>query len=555
MFDPAGHPVTARRPFLVVLLLLIACSSTAPPEAARSPAAEVVTPTETLDPAVQGKFARIACRIPAVQLRRIVNGYIPGKSGEIQFVLRTPHFFGANSHSGPWEYLQHVPLFFYGPDHVPAVGEVDRPVTVADIAPTFARLLGYDFDTPDGDPLDEAIEAAQQLPKLIVLVVWDGGGRNVLAEHPGAWRRFRRLIPQGAWFENATVGSSPSVTPATHATMGTGVFPRTHGALDLRIREGDHLVGPILGGPRYLLAPSLADEYDRDAGNRPVIGFVATEPALGMLGHGSYTEGGDKDLALGQREGVWGLSPENQEYFDYRPSLTEVPGLEEAVRRLDLQDGRLDGRWLGEAVLELPADILHTPAYAEYQTAVLRNVIREEGFGDDDVPDLLFTNYKQIDRVGHRWPFPSSQMEAVVASSAREFINLTEILDEEVGRGEWVVALTADHGSTPSATTTGAYAIDQLALNDDVNAAFDTDGDDVPVLQSFRVTQLWINLAELEENGHTLGEVAEFLMDYTPSDNAPDPSALRPALQNERLFRAAFPDTVLRDLPCLEGST
>jgi hypothetical protein len=540
----------------VVLLLLVACSSSAPPEAARSPGAEVPTPTKTLDPAVRGKFARIACRIPAVQLRRIVNGYIPGKSGEIQFVLRTPHFFGANSHSGPWEYLQHVPLFFYGPDHVPAVGEVGRPVTVADIAPTFARLLGYDFDTPDGDPLDEAIEEGQQPPKLIVLMVWDGGGRNVLAEHPDAWRRFRRLIPQGAWFENATVGSSPSVTPATHATMGTGVFPRTHGALDLRIRDGDHLVGPILGGPRYLLAPSLADEYDRDLGNRPVIGFVATEPALGMLGHGSYTEGGDKDLALGQREGVWGLTPENQEYFDYRPSLTEVPGLDEAVRRLDLQDGRLDGRWLGEAVLELPADILHTPAYAEYQTAVLRNVIREEGFGGDDVPDLLFTNYKQIDRVGHRWPFPSPQMEAVVASSAREFINLTEMLDEEVGRGEWVMALTADHGSTPSAATTGAYAIDQLALNDDVNAAFDTDGDDVPVLQSFRVTQLWINLAELEENGHTLGEVADFIMDYTPSDNAADLSAVRPNLQDERLFRAAFPDTVLRDLPCLEeGST
>jgi hypothetical protein len=50
--------------------------------------------------------------------------------------------------------------------------------------------------------------------------------------------------------------------------------------------------------------------------------------------------------------------------------------------------------------------------------------------------------------------------------------------------------------------------------------------------------------------------VAEFLMDYTPSDNAADPSAVRPNLQDERLFRAAFPDTVLRDLPCLEeGST
>jgi Type I phosphodiesterase / nucleotide pyrophosphatase len=334
------------------------------------------------------------------------------------------------------------------------------------------------------------------------------------------------------------------------------VFPRTHGALDLRIREGDQLVGPILNGPQYLLAPTLADDWDREEGNRPVVGFVATEPALGMIGHGSFAEGGDKDLALGQREGVWGLTPENQKYFSYEPELTELPGvLEEAVRRLDLEDGQQDGLWLGEPVLETPADILHTPAYAEYQTEVLRNVIREKGFGQDDEPDLLFTNYKQIDRVGHRWPFPSPQMEAVVASSSREFVNLAEVLDEEVGPGEWVMALTADHGSTPSAASTGAYGIDQIDLADDVNAAFDTDGDDVPALASFRVTQLWFNVAELEEQGYGLGDVADFLMRYRVEDNAADPSAVPPGLRNERLFAAAFPGEVLDGLPCLEATS
>jgi Type I phosphodiesterase / nucleotide pyrophosphatase len=538
----------------LVVLMAVACTNQGPATSNPSPTAEpTVSPTATATDVALARYARIACGIPTTQLRRILNGYVTGKSGEIQFVLRTPHFFGANSHSGPWNYLQHVPLFLYGPGHVAAAGEVDGPVTVADIAPTFARFLGYEFDTEDGSPLDSAVVPDQEPPRLIVLVVWDGGGRNVMAEYPAAWREVRRLIPSGAWFEDATVGSSPSVTPATHATMGTGVFPRTHGALDLRIRDGDRLVGPILNGPQYLLAPSLADEWDRDQGNRPVVGFVATEPALGMIGHGSYADGGDEDLALGQREGVWGLTPENQEYFSYEPALTELPGvLEEAVRALDLEDGRLDGLWLGEPVLETPADILHTPAYAAYQTEVLRNVIREKGFGRDDVPDLLFTNYKQIDRVGHRWPFPSPQMEAVVASSAREFVNLAEVLDQEVGPGEWVMALTADHGSTPSAASTGAFGIDQIELTDDINAAFDTDVDDVPVLSSFRVTQLWFNLAELEENGHTLGEVADFLMEYTPADNAPDPSAVPGELRNDRLFAAAFPGQVLDGLPCLE---
>jgi predicted AlkP superfamily pyrophosphatase or phosphodiesterase len=546
--------VIVRRSLLLVLLLLPgACTNDAPARPATTPDAEpTATPTGGVTESARGKYARIACDLPPAQLRRTVNGYITGKSGEIQFVLRTPHFFGLYSHSGPWNYLQRVPIFFYGPGVVPAVGEIGRPVTTADIAPTLARYLDFDFDTVDGDPLEEAVDAEADPPKLIVVVVWDAGGRNVLAAHEDAWDTVRRLIPAGAWFEHATVGTSPSVTPAVHATIGSGVFPRRHGVLDLRIRDGDALVGPILNGPQYMLEPTLADEFDRATGNRPVVGLIASEPTLGMMGHGSYLDGADRDIALGQREGVWGLTPENQKYFEFLDYVNEIPGLEEAVRRLDTQDGVLDGVWLDHS-LETPDDILHTPAYAEYQTAVIEDVIEREGFGQDDVPDLLFTNYKQIDKMGHRWSFPTPQMEAVVRSSAEEFTALTRLLDREVGRGEWVMALTADHGATPLASETGAFAIDQTALNDDVNAAFDTDGDEVPVLASFRVTQLWINVPELEENGHTLGDVADFLVEYTPADNAPDPSAVPDNLRNERLFAAAFPGEVLDALPCLEA--
>jgi hypothetical protein len=544
--------VTPRRLLPVCLALAVACSANpGPPDKTASPTGETAT-TPSASPAAtaSGRYARIACGLPRVQLERIRNGYITGKSGEIQFVLRTPHFFGLYSHSGPWNYLQRVPFFLYGPGHVSPIGRVNRPVTMPDMAPTLARYLDFDFDTLDGDPLTEAVLPDQDPPKIIVLVVWDGGGRDVLDTYPEAWQAVGRLIPEGAWFEHATVGTSPSVTPAVHATMGTGVYPRRHGVLDLRIREGDRLVGPILNGPQNLLEPTLADLYDRAMGNQPVVGWIASEPTLGMMGHGSFLEGADKDLALGQRAGIWGLTPENLQFFRFEQYINEIGDLDEAVRGIDLQDGALDGFWLGHP-LETPDDILHTPAYAEYQTEVIREVIRREGFGQDDVPDLLFTNYKQIDKMGHRWSFPTPQMEAVVRSSAEEFVDIARMLDEEVGQGEWVMAMTADHGSTPSTEETGGYSIDQTALTNDINAAFDTDGDDVNVLQSFRVTQLWINLPELEENGHTLGDIAEFLMRYTPADNAADPSAVPGDVRDERLFRAAFPGQVLDTLPCV----
>jgi Type I phosphodiesterase / nucleotide pyrophosphatase len=543
--------VTFRRLASLCLVAAAACTSNASPNGATPDgASSPASPPPSPGTVVTGPYADLACGLPPAQLERIRNGYVTGLSGEIQFVLRPPHYFGLWSHSGPWNYLQRVPLFFYGPGHVPARGEIDRPVTMPDLAPTLAEYLGFDFQAPDGDALDEAVEGNAQPPRLLVLVVWDGGGRDVLDEYPAASRSMSRLIADGVWFERATVGTSPSVTPAVHASMGTGAFPKTHGVLDLRIRDGDRLVGPILSGPRYMQVPTLADEFDRAMDNEPVVGLIASEPTLGMMGHGSYLEGADKDLALGQRIGIWGLTPENQEFFRFEEWVNEIGGLEEEVRGIDLEDGALDGVWLDHP-LETPDDILHTPAYARYQTGVIREVIRREGFGQDEVPDLLFTNYKQIDKMGHRWSFPSPQMEAVVRSSAEEFVALTKLLDEEVGRGEWVMALTADHGSTPNLPD--AFMIDQTSLVADINAAFDPDGDDLNVVQSFRVTQLWINMAELQEHGHTLEEIADFLMEYTAADNAADPSAVPEALRDERLFRAAFPGTVLDGLPCVEA--
>lgn len=532
---------------LVALAAAVALAGAACTAGRKAQLPDPVPPAPSL-----GRFESLACGLPTRQLVRMWNGYQPRRSGQIQIVPQEPNFMsGGFSHSGPWDYLQNIPMFWYGPGFVPPVGKVSRPVTMADVAPTIAAYLHYDFEAPDGEPMAEALPQTERLrtPRLVVVVVWDGGGRNVLAEYPKAWPTLRRLIRKGVWFDKATDGSSPSATPPIHTTLGTGAFPRHHGLVDLKFAVGGRMVPSHEKGPQYLESPSLADLYDRDAGNEPkvaMVGFRAWH--LGMIGQGSFLKGGDRDLAalMEGKNGEWNLPGPNASYFEFPEYVNDVPGLDESVRRMDLEDGKLDGAWLGEEVVGVPDLLVRTPAYTEWQTRILAEMIRRERFGADRVPDLLFTNYKQIDEVGHRWTMNSPQMPEVVRASDRALGELVAILDQEVGRGKWVLALTADHGVLPKPKLTGAIAIKNAELVSDIEASFGGD-----VVKSIRPSQLWLNQDVLKANGYTLGQVAEYIAEYTRGQGEQDSSKLGAQERKEKLFAAAFPSRVMKGLPCL----
>jgi predicted AlkP superfamily pyrophosphatase or phosphodiesterase len=226
-----------------------------------------------------------------------------------------------------------------------------------------------------------------------------------------------------------------------------------------------------------------------------------------------------------------------------------VPGLRESIRTLDLEDGRLDGRWKGKALGDVKV-VFRTPAYAEWQTNVLEELIRREGFGDDRVPDLLFTNYKQIDETGHWWTMHGPEMEAAVRASDDALARLIAVLDREVGRKEWLIVLTADHGVVPGARASGGVQLNGTGFQEDIRAAFDGDGDERDVLERYRPTELWLDRTELEENGFDLRQVAQWVMEYTRGENVAEPERLSRAARNLRPFAAAFPSRMMLRLPC-----
>ena len=99
----------------------------------------------------------------------------------------------------------------------------------------------------------------------------------------------------------------------------------------------------------------------------------------------------------------------------------------------------------------------------------------------------------------------------------REFV---DFLNRTVGQGQWALVLTADHGSIPDPQVSGAFQISATPIANGINATFDTDGDDTRIVQLIQPTQIFIDMDELAQNGHTLDEVASYVMGLTKAETA-----------------------------------
>ena len=547
-------PIT-RKIALVVLTALVvtACSdgATTPSPDAAETAAPGGRAEATAD------WYKSSCRTSHRRANLIARGYFPGRSPDVTMTPIAPNLFGTRAgttHSGPWQYLQQVPILWYGPGIVRNLGltNAQREVTVADIAPTIAQLLGMPFpeDRP-GRPITEVLPDTIKKPKLVVVVVIDGGGWNVLNRWPKTWPYLKSLMQRGTSFKNSVVGSSPSVTPAIHANIGTGAFPNQHGVVDIWLRRGDVAKDsyPDLN-PRNLRIPTLAELYDMSLDNNPKIAMVAAEGwHLGMIGRGSQLEGGDKDIAVLEGENVEPTT--NREYYSLPSYMSSVPGLNEDVRRVDAGDGKVDNLWMGHNVLVNREDQTRSPVQALYQTRMLKKLISRENFGRDNTTDLLYTNYKQVDIIGHSYNMVRPEMKNMLTWQDRTLKDFVGFLNDEVGRGEWVMALTADHGQGPDPSTTGGFLIDVLDLKSYVAKQMGLS--EKTLFHRWRPTGYWLN-ADLTRKDRKAGLISDYIMGYRAVDAAETPDYYKGG-PRDPIFESAFPMARADDVvECTSGN-
>ncbi len=513
-------------------------------------------------------YLQDACKLPPEWVTRIYRGWVPGdrRDDDLVIVPNPPSYMGTfinTSHSAPYGFLQNVPLVLYGPGSVAPQGhvELDREVTIADLAPTYADLMDFDFPPRNATSLTEVIRADAEPPKLIVTAVIDGGGWNVLDHWPDAWPNIEKLIEDGVNVDSAIVGSSPSITPATHTNLSTGTWPRYHGVTAIAVRADDgSIVGsfsPTAGNPGpavmdptiSLRKTTIADLWDKAMDNEPLIGMLASgNLQLGMIGHGAALKGGDNDIAGILSKGIWATNPAFYSLPDY--VQTEVEGPEGDLDAVDRADGAADGKWHGHALDPLDA----TPAFAPWENRTMFSLFEGEGFGKDDVTDLFYINYKAPDKAGHQWNMTGPEQEDTIRSVDTALGELREWLDVNVGENEYLLVVTADHGQTP--LDAGGWPLSRPEVLNDIRDRFQV-VEGLPVIEQTSASSFFTRAESMEANDVTAEEIASFLSRYEIGDNIPDGADPPPGFEerlNERIFAAVFPGDKLPKIMSCTGA-
>jgi Type I phosphodiesterase / nucleotide pyrophosphatase len=497
------------------------------------------------------------------------RAFHPERSGDVQLLLapgnssnyeseslqlrpRDPN----TSHASVWMYLERVPLVVYAPGRV-ATSDSDVRVTLADIAPTIAELIGFDGFPEDREsrplPLQRIAgqnDAGQPPPKVVVTFVIDGGGWNVLDNWPEAWPNLKRLMGEGANFRNAIMGSFPAVTACAHATIGTGTFPRAHGITGHNIRTPQGVRKAYrkagVADPSDILVPTLADLYSESRGNRPWVGELGYQVwHMGMLGFGGPSRGPDeKPVAVYWSEGSDAWTPHNQDLFRLP---AEVPGID----RLDAHraaftppppspyDPDPDGS---------KADCC-TPPIVQYQGDLIEATFDSEPIGRGEDPSLLFINFKAPDYAGHLYNMTDPREETILAEVDAQLGRLVALLEDRFGPEGFALIATADHGQCPLPDDVGGTRVDPRELGEDIEARFH--GARRSVVEKVVPSEVYLNAQALDDLGITRGDVAAFLRDYRYRENIGpyiQPGAIETNLLDNPEFAAVFATEFLATL-------
>lgn len=299
---------------------------------------------------------------------------------------------------------------------------------------------------------------------------------------------FRRLVREGSFQRDAHFDYVPTFTAPGHASIYTGTTPARHGIVSnypyvRGLRHSwycarDTTVMPVgtadnnaQRSPCQLMASTLADELELRTDRRSrTVGIALKDRAaimpIGRTGDAAYwylggKEGkfvtsswygkklpvwvdafNQKDLAAKYLDRTWELAMPRDRYHTPLPDDNPyeeplAPGIR-PVLPVDLATLRKTG-----ADLRL---LVYTPWGNTLTTDMAIAAITGDSLGMDAVPDLLALSYSGPDELGHMMGQRSIEVEDMYVRLDRELARLLSHLDENVGKGEYTVFLTGDHG-------------------------------------------------------------------------------------------------------------
>lgn len=336
------------------------------------------------------------------------------------------------------------------------------------------------------------VEAQSRRPRLVVLLMVDQMRGDYVDKYRHEWTGgLARLLSEGAWFRQADYPFVNTVTCSGHASVSTGALPSMHGMIMNtwfdRVRgrvvacADDPTVIDLSYGaqvsapgesPAGLLIPTLADELR--AQSAPSSRVVS----LSLKARSAVTMGGQRPDAVAWvvDQGAWvtstafpgGLSPEIAEYVDAHPVEHQL--WTTWNRALPMAHYAYEEQAVGARADAWQKSFPHTiqtwedwqasPLSDEYLANMALHVASRLKLGAAGRTDLLAISFSALDLVGHVYGPDSHEIQDVLVRLDRTLGSFLSGLDGLVGRGNYVVALSADHGLAPTPERAKMFGLD-----------------------------------------------------------------------------------------------
>ncbi|MCB4799189.1 alkaline phosphatase PafA [Neotamlana laminarinivorans] len=144
--------------------------------------------------------------------------------------------------------------------------------------------------------------------------------------------------------------------------------------------------------------------------------------------------------------------------------------------------------------------------------------LKGEALGTDNITDVLTVSFSSTDYVGHNFGVNSKEVEDTYIRLDKDLERFFKVLDAEVGKGEYTVFLTADHGAVDVPSYLRKMQIPAGYLNNKETkakfAAFlmDTFGVD-NLIENISNDQIFLNHEAVKATNKTLTEVEAIIVD------------------------------------------
>ncbi|MEO6314329.1 MAG: alkaline phosphatase PafA [Chitinophagaceae bacterium] len=330
-----------------------------------------------------------------------------------------------------------------------------------------------------------------QRPKLVVGIVVDQMRWDYLYRYYNRYGNggFKRLINQGFSCENTFINYLPSYTAVGHSTIFTGSVPALHGIAGNDWTEqltgksmyctSDSTVQSVGNesedgkmSPRNLLVSTITDEL------RLATNFQSRVVGVSLKDRASILPAGHLANAAYWFDDASGHFITSSYYMQQLPAWVTAYNNNGKIARLIEKDWNTlypinsyvnsdsggkpwQGKFGGETTGMFPhainqiykqnkGSIRYTPFGNALTIDFAKAALDAYQLGRGTATDFLTINCASTDYVGHMFGPNSIEVEDTYLRLDQELAAFLELLDKKVGKGQYLVFLSADHGAAHS---------------------------------------------------------------------------------------------------------